>query len=188
MAAQHGITATTYQNLIIDSGAIYKNYGEANELLIGATRGGNTFTVEQEIREMEVDGAHGAVINSERVVRSAPKIVANIIEFSADLIQMAFPGSTTADFGSPKTHDAITRAVRIASTDYFTNITIIGETTRSASQYVQCSILNALSMEGFELSFTDKEETVATVTFMGHFAATDLATEPWRIRYPVSDA
>jgi len=187
MARQHGITSSTYSNLIIDSGALYKNYGEAGELLIGATRGGNSFNIEQEIRTMDVDGAHGGVVGDKRIVHVAPKIVANVIEFSAAFLQMALPGSSTADYGTPKTHDAITRALQIATTDYFTNITIRGESTRSDTDYVECGITSALSIENFEMAWSDKEETVATVTFMGHFSTADLESEPWFIRYPVAD-
>ena len=35
-----GFTPSTLNNLQIDAGAVYKNYGLANEALIGATSGG----------------------------------------------------------------------------------------------------------------------------------------------------
>lgn len=54
----HGITTKTVQNMLLDSGAVYINYGETTgERIIGATSGGNSFVVEREIKEIEVDGA-----------------------------------------------------------------------------------------------------------------------------------
>ena len=67
MSRKHGVTTNTYKKLVIDSGAVYKNYGESGEALLGATRGGNTFTIEQEIRNMEVDGAKGSVKGFRRI-------------------------------------------------------------------------------------------------------------------------
>ena len=57
MARKYGITENTYKKLIVDSGAVYLNYGEAGETLLGATRGGNTFTIETEYRDISSKGS-----------------------------------------------------------------------------------------------------------------------------------
>ena len=62
-----GITATSLNNFIIDAGAVYVNYGEVDERLLGATRGGNSFKVEVEMREMEIDGVRQAIKGSKRI-------------------------------------------------------------------------------------------------------------------------
>ena len=46
-----GYSATTPQNLMIDAGAIYKNYGLVGEVLLGATSGGNEFVVAIKTRD-----------------------------------------------------------------------------------------------------------------------------------------
>ena len=48
MARYHGVTTETVKRLFVDAGAVYVNYDEPDERLLGATRGGNTFTIEQE--------------------------------------------------------------------------------------------------------------------------------------------
>ena len=53
---RHGVTKETVKNLFVDAGAIYINFGENDERLLGATREGNNFKIEQEVREMEFDG------------------------------------------------------------------------------------------------------------------------------------
>lgn len=186
MARKHGITTNTYKKLVIDSGAVYKNYGLAGETLLGATRGGNTFTIEQEIRQMEVDGAKGPVKGDKRIIRVSPQIKANFIEISKDILQLALPGADVANFPSTgdKTHDEVTRALQIALGDYVDNIAIVGECAGSTGAVV-CGIKNALANGNLELGFADGDESVIAITFTGHFDTSDLDAEPWFIRYPV---
>ena len=75
-----GITATSLNNFIIDAGAVYVNYGEVDERLLGATRGGNSFKVEVEMREMEIDGVRQAIMGSKRITNVAATITCNLIE------------------------------------------------------------------------------------------------------------
>jgi hypothetical protein len=191
MARQHGITTNTYRRFIIDSGALYLNYGETSQVLLGATRGGSTFSIEQEIREMEVDGAKGPVVGSKRVIRSAPMIKANFVEMGPSLLSLGIPGSSVADYPvapGVKTHDQITRALQIAASDYNTNIAIIGECTGSSTGYIECIISNPLANGNIELGFADNDESVLAVEFIGHFAVSDLNTEPWKINFPILEA
>lgn len=187
MARKHGITTNTYRKIVIDSGSVYKNYGLGGETLLGATRGGSTFTIEQEIRKMEVDGAKGDVKGDKRIVKVSPQLKVNFLELSSALMKMALPGSALADYPATqgKTHDQLTRALQIALSDYVDNITIIGECTGSLTGYVECGIKNALANGNFEMGFADNDESVLSLTFIGHFVATDLDSEPWFIRFPV---
>ncbi|MCO4819783.1 MAG: hypothetical protein KC517_09175 [Bacteroidetes bacterium] len=185
---QHGVTSDTYKKFYIDSGAVYKNYGESGELLLGATRGGNTFVIEQEIRDMPVDGARGKVVGGDRITNINAIITANFIEMSSVLMQLALPGSAVADYPvapASKTHDSITRALDIALTDYATNIAIVGEVTGNDTVGGVVILSNGLSDGNFELGFTDKDESVLAITFGARFDPSDLDTEPWEIRHPV---
>lgn len=183
MARQHGITEYTYKRMLIDAGVVYLNYGESGEVKLGATRGGNTFTVETEMREMPVDGAHGPVIGSKRITMVVPKITANFVEIYPQILTLALPGSSistaTADYST------YTRALQIAVSDYATNIAIVGEVAESSGSVPAIfKITNALANGNLEMGLVDKDETVLTVEFTGHFAITDLNTEPWEIMWP----
>lgn len=54
-----GYTSQTPDHLLIDAGAVYKNYGLATEALISATSGGNEFEAKPETRQVKVDGLKG---------------------------------------------------------------------------------------------------------------------------------
>lgn len=187
MTRKHGITTNTYKKFAIDAGAAYKDYKLAGEALLGATRGGTTFTVEQEMRDMPVDGAKGLVKGGERIIRVRPVITINFVELSAEIMSMGLPGSSVADFPDTptKTHDEITRALQIALTDYIDNITIVGECSGSPTGYIECGIENALANGNFEMARSDNDESVIALTFVGHFTVADLDSEPWFVRFPV---
>lgn len=187
MARRHGVTTDTYKKLIIDSGAIYKNYGEGGEALLGATRGGNTFTIETEYRIMEVDGAKGPVKGMRRITGVVVSIVANFLEISPTVLNLALPGSAVADYPvapADKTHDSVTRALAIAIGDYYTNVAIVGEVTGNATHPIVCLISNVIADGNLEIAHTDNDEGVIPVTFKAHFDTSDLDTEPWEIRFP----
>jgi hypothetical protein len=181
MARQTGINSTTYKKFFLDAGKLYSNYGEASQAVIGATRGGNTFTIETEYRQMEVDGAHGPVKGDKRITNVVATLQANIIEMSKEVFLRAISAATATDEG---TYDKITRTDDIADSDYTTNLALVGNTTVGATDYMAVIIKNALSTDNFELSYSDKDESVLSVTWTGHFLPTDLETEPWEIRVP----
>jgi hypothetical protein len=186
MSRYHGITDGTYERFVIDAGEVRINYVDETDrgTLVGATRGGSTFTVETEVKDMAVDGAKGPVKGGRRITKVNAKIVANFIEYSTDLFELAMPGSVGRNHpsGSP-THHEITRALQIALADYTDTLVLIGEVSGS-SQPIICGIKNALSDGGFEIAAKDNEESVTPVTFTAHFSPTALDNEPWFVRWP----
>ena len=186
MARRYGITANTYKKFIVDSGAVYVNYGEAGQAKLGATRGGSTFTIETEYRDMPVDGAKGAVKGGRRITSVNATLTVNFVELSASIMSRALPGSSIADFPATvgKTQDEITRTLQIALTDYATNIALLGEVTGNATTPAVFIVKNALADGNFEIALTDAEEPVLSITFKAHFDPSTMDAEPWAVRYP----
>ncbi len=188
----HGVSSDTYKRLIIDSGAVYYDFvDQANPgTLLGATRGGSTFTIEQEIKDMAVDGAKGPVKGSRRITKINAKLVVNFIEQNIDIWNKALPGSEYSDdFATTEDpadafHTEFRRHLEIALTDYIDNIVLIGQVT-GTDQAVVCGLKNALGDGGFEFAFVDNEEVGLTVQFTAHFDPEDLDSEPWILWYPI---
>lgn len=184
MPRYHGITNETYKRFVVDAGAVYKNYGETDEALIGATRDGNTFTIEQEIKEIAVDGQKGPVKGLRRVTRVVARITANFVEFTTDILKLALPGSTVEDYPEEEpTHDEIKRALQIALSDYCDNIALVGNKS-GTDEPIICGIKNALADGNFEVSEADGEEATISIQFTAHFDPENLDEEPWFIRNP----
>jgi len=190
MNRRHGVTSTTFQKIIIDSGAVYKNFVSPSSLgtLLGATRGGNEFVIEQEIREMEVDGAKGMVKEGRRITRSTAVITANFLTVDPALLDIALPGSIAGTFPLTTTpvaatHDTVKRTLDIALSDYLTNVAIVGQMNTNL-QPVVVIVKNVLGDGNFTYSFTDNDETVLTVQFTAHFDPASMDAEPWEVFNP----
>ena len=182
----HGITDTTYKNFVIDSGEVRLNYVDQTDpgTLLGATRGGTTFTIETEYRDMPVDGAKGKVKGGRRITKVDAKMVCNFVEFSSDIIKMALPGSAITNHPTATpTHDEIKRSLAIALGDYHASIALIGQVSGSELPII-CLLKNALADGNFEISAVDNEESVLAMTFSAHFDTDNLDLEPYLVRYP----
>lgn len=182
----HGITVETVKNMVIDAGAVYIDYGLGTERLLGATRDGNTFKVEREIRTPSVDGALGPLKGSARKASANVSMVVNLIEITAANLKLALTASDMSDYPSTeaKTHDKIISNRDIADTDYVTNVALIGKVS-GADEHVICIIDNGLCDGNLELAMKDKDESVIEMTFVGYYDPATPETEPWEIRHPL---
>lgn len=187
-----GITANSTKTFIIDAGACYLNYGLVGERILGATSGGSTFTIEVEMRDMEIDGTIVPVKGTRRMTSAVPTVVVRLLECSKENLMLALAGSTGVDWSetgsAPFTHDKITRNRNIALADYVTNIALIGKVNGSADVFIGI-LNNALAGGGLEFSMEDESEAVLEVTFTGHIDASAIqddgtVLEPWEIRMP----
>lgn len=191
-----GITSTSLSNFVIDAGAVYVNYGEVNERLLGATRGGNTFTVEAEMREMEIDGVRQAVKGTKRIISVVASITVNLLELTAENLALSLTGSELGSYTQEPavtpTHDTIRRIREIGNMDYITNIAVVGKVNNATENFIGI-IYNALSSGGLEIAMEDESEASIELTFTAHIDADDIADdgsypEAWEIRMPKTPA
>lgn len=178
--ARTGVTTETTKHFVIDAGAVFVNYGEPDERLLGATSGGNSFTVEQEIRVIEIDGVRGPLKGARRIVSVSPRLTVNLLEMTAENIALALAGSSITD---ETDHDSITREGSIVAADYVKNVALVGDISGTSDPIV-IIVENALSDGEFSIEATDREEATVELQFTGHFDPADLDHEPWEIRFP----
>jgi len=184
----HGITAETVKNMILDAGAVYVNYGETDERLIGATSGGNTFTVEREIKEIEIDGARGKVKGARRIISENASLTINLLEMSAENFKLALTAADLSDVmdeaGTTKIADKIKPRGKILDTDYLTNIALV-TTVSGTDQPCVIILKNALADDEIELELEDTEEGTPEITISAHYDPANLSEVPYEIHYPV---
>lgn len=186
MSKYNGITDDTYKRFLVDAGAVYLGFVSPSNLgtLLCATRGGNSFTVETDVKDMAVDGAPGRVKGSQRITKSNASMKIKAIEITTAIIKLGLAGSTSADFPAvTPTHDQITRALTIALTDYKTNIALVGEVAGQTEPMIFI-IKNVLSAGGIEIGATDGEEASIDITLNAHYDPAALDEEPWEILRP----
>lgn len=191
-----GLTTTTTQNFVVDAGAVYLNLGGGvNERLLGATRGGNTFSIEQDVKVIDIDGTRGNTKGARRIITSNAGLKVGLLEMTTQNLLLAIAGSSATDWtdasdepppGTP-THDQIRRTRNLSSLDYVSNIALVGKVS-GTNENIICMLYNAISDNKLEMKFDDKNELVMEVSFSAHYDPADVETEPWAIFYPKAPA
>ena len=146
---------------------------QINGVAVGLTRGGGQFTVEREYRVIDADGDYGPVKGRIRKVRSTPKLTLNSLELTASRLTDLYPALSV-------TATTLEASADIATADY-NEVKWIG-TTKDGRDVI-ITIENAINMDNIDLTMTDKEEIVASVTFTGTYSETDRTTEPWSVEW-----
>jgi len=167
----HGITETTCQNYLMDAGAVYKNYVDFSNPgdLLGASRGGNSCEIVEEIRNMTADGERYKRKGCQRIIGGSAKLTVKLVEVTAENIQLALAGSELAA--------GVVTGGQIKESDYLDNVTFVGE--KSGGGGIVITLENALSTEGLKFTFNDKDEAVLEITFEAF--ADDVDEVPWTI-------
>lgn len=181
----NGFTNKSTERFIIDAGAVYLNStfdegtGEFTGTLLGATSGGNEFVIQQELREIEVDGVKGRGKGLEVITFQNPTLTVNLKEMTAENLTMALAGG---ELDTSDTHyDVLTSKGTIDLEDYISNIALVGRLTGSEKPVV-IVVENVLSIEGLTMTFEDDNEVVIPVAFAGHYDESSKA--PFKIYFP----
>jgi hypothetical protein len=168
------VTTAQIENIVIDTGVVYLDYGLAGERILAPTRGGNTFVVEQDVRVIERDGALGKEKGLRRVIKEDAMLTVRCMDLSIANLKMALAGSTAT---ATKVTSTLTGT--ILSTEYFTNITLIGTDMEGKNKII--TLNNPLADNGLSIEMTDKDESVVEIVFAGHRDPTNAATPLYTI-------
>ena len=146
---------------------------------LGLTRGGGTFVVEREYREIEADCDRGPVKGRIVIDREVPKLTVNALElFSAEEITKYYPGLDLDQSGA--TYDEVTGTLTIVAGDY-NDVKWAGKTKDGQSLTVE--IDDAINMENLEWAFEDKKRSRSQLWgFTGTYAEATRTTPPWRVQ------
>lgn len=179
-----GITSNTTNRLIFDAGAVYKNYSETDQTLLGATRGGATFTVEREDRQIEMDGAGiGHIRGLKRTITHNCRLEVTFVETAYETLAMALRSGGT--FSSDGTHHTHTPDNDILAGDYATNVALVADISTGTDPII-LQINLALIDGDWSIGTTDQNEGEISVTFVGHYDETALDVPPYVISTPVA--
>lgn len=176
-----GATDKSVGRHVLDSGILVFNYGEANETPAGSTQEGVTFVWEQEMRETEVDGHRGPIVEGRRVISETARITGQLMEMTSDNLARVITAADVTDNG---THKVVRRMSDLPNVDdYLTNVALVARVQGSGQPFIGL-LYNALNDGGFELETSDEGEAVMSVQFTAHTPAGDPDTSPWEIRWP----
>lgn len=141
--------------------AIQTAKATANKLL-GATRGGGTFTMTREIRQVDADGTRYRFKGCEIVDSADAYLSETLIEVTPDRIKQVVGNADVATSGEKTT---VTLRTAIGDSDYLSNVVWIGDTSKG---FVLIELYNALNTADFTLTFADKNEGTMNCEFHAH--------------------
>lgn len=180
-----GFSPSTANHLLLDAGAVYKNYGLLNEAIIGATSGGNEFDYKPKTRQIKIDGVKAANAKGLQVIDSiAITLKCNFLEATEEVLAMGLNADVVKDdLKNPTGYDRIIPRSGIHDSDYIDNVALV--TTISGSGKPIIIILkNTLSLDGLQIKSEDSKDITLPVTFTASADPQKPQELPCEIHYP----
>lgn len=177
-----GLTERTIESLQLNAGVFLKTYNKGVTIdeddIIGATRGGGSFSAVPTIHQVAVDGAPTYVKGLERVDDWVVTLsVSSFLEFTADSLALALGVGVTKS-----TDDVSDTKITVSNTvkagDY-QNIYWVGDLSNGKNVVIH--LKNCLNLTGLTITANDRGEGTYPLTFTAHYAVDDLETAPFDI-------
>lgn len=144
---------------------------------LGATRGGGTFAVARESREVEADGARYRFVGSTIIDSQDASLATTLIELTPGNIQRVLGSATVTKAGE---RTAIVPRTSIQKTDYIPLLVWIGDT--NSQGYLAIALKNAINTADVNFTISDKNEVTAAVEFhAAQGSVNDFDTPPYAI-------
>ena len=140
--------------------------------LIGATRGGGSFTVTRDMRTPEIDGMRYGFVGSDFVDSTDAYLSTTLVEVTPDNVATLL-GTGTATTSGKKT--TVKMATAISASDYLTNIWWVGDL--ADGQLVLICLKNAINTADFTFTYTDKGEGTLAAEFHARQASVNAYDE-----------
>lgn len=177
-----GITERTIKSFQLNAGVLLKEYTKGGAIsesnIIGATRGGGSFTAVPTIHQIAVDGAPINTMGLERIDEWVVTLNTTMVETTEETIKMALVASntTTVDVTDKK----ITADNEITA-DHYTDVYWVGNT--SSGKNIVIHLKNVINTNGFNLTIADKGEGTFAITLVAHYSISDLEHAPFDITF-----
>lgn len=171
-----GLTKEQIENIQIDYGLVYINYGEVGERQLAPTRGGGTFSVTKNIREIEYDGRKGKTKGMQVVDEINAALSVPLLCASMDNLALAMPWATYAN-GKLSAKSADLGVIKDSA--YLSNITMFAKVIGGG--YKKITLYNAMAENDFSLAAAPKAEGVIQLEVSAHWDAEDDAADLYDI-------
>ena len=133
----------------------------AGTSLLGATRGGGTFSVSREMRDPDVDGLRYRYKGGSFVDSADPQLSTTLVETTPENFAIALGG--TSSTSGKKT--VVKMPTALTNSSYLTDLCWVGDL--SDGRLVMICLYNALNTADFTFTFQDKGEGATSVEFHG---------------------
>jgi len=172
------ISAKQRENIQVDYGLVYVDYGEATQRQLAPTRGGATVTITPTYRDIEYDGSTGKAKGMQ--VLDAIDVLANIplMDTSMENLALALPYATLTGDGGVNPYKITVKSSNIGvlpDSAYLKNITVFAKLLGGG--YKKIALFNAMNEGAFSLAAVPKSEGVVNMEVHAHWDAEDDAVD-----------
>jgi hypothetical protein len=172
-------SAPSQGNTLLGDGIIYKNYALATQREIGACSGDSKFIRNGNFNHVDYNGMYGPTKGQKYKTKSEPSLSIALLELSPTNLADCFAGLTVTD---NTTYYEVTESLTVSDSQYWTNLTFIGETKSGLPVWIQMD--NVLGdTEKIELAIKTDNPIIVDCLLTGHYGTAALTTPPWRMRY-----
>ena len=170
-----GYNATTPDKLLLDAGAVFKNFkvgtdtyksAKAAGKCLGATQKGSEFAAAPSFRRMEIDGVHTRTKGDTLVDGWDVSLKTTLVEMTSDNLKRALAVADVKD-SEVEGYEEITGRDTIQGTDYEENITFIGNILGEDAPII-IQVFNAFHEGGLTITAEDKNNATVECQFYGY--------------------
>lgn len=187
----HGITEVTPKNILLGAGTIFKNLtwdSTKNQFkfdkVLGATSGGSKFSIKNEFKDIEADGAVVKVKGLTLKYGQVAELETNLLDITVDNLKIAMLGEEKES--EVTGYKELVPKAQLEAGDYIDNLAYVGR--KSDGSPVIIIMENALCTEGLEIEGKNKDNSVLKVKFECYGDITsDLQTLPVKILIPAEE-
>lgn len=159
------------EDIQIDFGIVYVNYGEVDAYRLGPTRGGAGFKAEKSIRNIEFDGQRGKTKGTQVIETIEAMLSVIALDTSLQTMALNMPYATLTGNGTVETPYVLTVGVDnvgiISDGAYLKNVTMFAKTVSNG--YRKITLYNAMAENDFELKAVPKGEGEISLEFHAHW-------------------
>lgn len=162
------LTKELIENIQIDHGILFKNYGLESQALIGPLRGGTNFKVERTYRNIEIDGIKGKTKGLKTLDDENATLTAKTLNSSLETMADKLPGAkVTREDTTKKITKIESGELGIISEDeYIENVTMFAQ--KISGEYIKVTITNAMDENGLDYSAVQKAEGEVEMVYSAH--------------------
>ncbi len=172
-----GVTSNTKNNFQLGAGLVCTGFEDGViSGIIGATRGGGSFTAVPTIRQPEVDGLPDNAKDFKIIDFWVATLTTTIFETTETSIKLALAGGSASTSASVTT---ITATQGIVPTASYADLWWVGDT--SDGNKIAIKLSNALGSNGFNFNFVDRGEGTFELQAIAHYSVDALSTPPFTI-------
>lgn len=175
---ENKLTKEMVENIQIDHGIIFEDYGEPTQILVGPTRGGGNFKVERTYRNIDYDGAKGDTQGLTTIDDENATLTLKTLNASLETFANKLPGANiTRDVETKKITKIEAGSLGIIpEKSYKKNVTLFAQ--KVGGKFVKITIRRALDKNGLDFSAVQKAEGEIELAYRAHHKYDDDTTEP----------